>query len=218
MVEDSRDRSLFFPFFFCGSEISVLERCEQSHPPRLKMDTSGCCASQHLHDPVTNFFKRSFTHTQTHNRAHIVTLALLNLATVLSRCNKCLRAEAWEVFPQIRDAASVSDYLSAVMELCSLRLSRSLFFLLPLPATGDHHSLFFSVYLVIFFLVASGTAHPSDAFLFFAQIMRQLRPLKAPDLKVPNDTTKLDFRLGMCRHQYFCRDSDRKSFSLRRGV
>lgn len=147
------------------------------------------------------FFKRSFTHTQTHNRAHIVTLALLNLATVLSRCNKCLRAEAWEVFPQIRDAASVSDYLSAVMELCSLRLSRSLFFPSPLASHRGPSQPFFSVYLVIFFLVASGTAHPSDAFLFFAQIMRQLRPLKAPDLKVPNDTTKLDFRLGMCRHR-----------------
>lgn len=63
----------------------------------------------------------ALTHAQTHNHVHIVTSALLNLATVLSRCNKCLRTEAWEVFPQIRDAAAVSDYLSAVMELCSLR-------------------------------------------------------------------------------------------------
>ncbi len=84
------------------------------------------------------------THAQTRNHVRIVTSALLNLATVLSRCNKCLRAEAWEVFPQIRDAAAVSDYLSAVMELCSLRLTLS--FLTPKAATGDHrclaHSLF----------------------------------------------------------------------------
>lgn len=65
--------------------------------------------------------KPTLTHAQTRNHVHIVTSALLNLDTVFSRCNKCLRAEAWEVFPQIRDAASVSDYLSAVMELCSLR-------------------------------------------------------------------------------------------------
>lgn len=142
------------------------------------------------------FFKRSFTHTQTHNHAHIVTLALLNLATVLSRCNKCLRAEAWEVFPQIRGAASVSDYLSAVMELCSL-LS---FFPSPLASHRGPSQPFFSVYLVIFFF-SSKRHSPPLRFLFFAQIMRQLRPLKAPDLKVPNDTTKLDFRLGMCRHQ-----------------
>lgn len=97
------------------------------------------------------FFKRSFTHTQTHNRAHIVTLALLNLATVLSRCNKCLRAEAWEVFPQIRDAASVSDYLSAVMELCSLRLSRSLFSFSPCQPQGTITAFFFCLSCDIFF-------------------------------------------------------------------
>lgn len=73
----------------------------------------------------------ALTHAQTHNHVHIVTLALLNLATVLSRCNKCLRA--WEVFPQIRDVAAVSDYLSAVMELCSLRLSLSF-----LPPQSSH--------------------------------------------------------------------------------
>lgn len=86
----------------------------------------------------------TLTHAQTHNHVHIVTPALLNLATVLSRCNKCLRAEAWEVFPQIRDAAAVSDYLSAVMELCSLHLSPS-----SLPrkaATGDHHCLAYSLF------------------------------------------------------------------------
>ncbi|XP_042355447.1 protein FAM222B [Plectropomus leopardus] len=65
-------------------------------------------------------------------------------AAVLSRCNRCLRAEACEVFPQIRDddaaaAAAVSDYLSAVMELCSLR--RSLSLLLPRAATGDRRCL-----------------------------------------------------------------------------
>lgn len=86
------------------------------------------------------------THAQTHNHVHIVTLTLLNLTTVLSRYNKCLRAEAWEVFPQIRDAAAVSDYLSAVMELCSLRLSLS--FPLPKAATGDHHCLAHSLFML----------------------------------------------------------------------
>lgn len=75
----------------------------------------------------------ALTHAQTHNHVHVVTSALLNLATVLSRCNKCLRAEAWEVFPLMREAAAVSDYLSAVMELCSLRLSLSF-----LPPQSSH--------------------------------------------------------------------------------
>lgn len=86
----------------------------------------------------------ALTHAQTRNHVHIVTSALSNLATVLSRCNKCLRAEAWEVFLQIRDAAAVSDYLSAVMELCSLRLTLS--FLTPKAATGDHHCLAHSLF------------------------------------------------------------------------
>lgn len=83
---------------------------------------------------VTHFkwsqVEHTLTHAQAGNHVHIVTLALLNLATVLSRCNKCLRAEACEVFLQIRDAASVSDYLSAVMELC---ISLTLFFFLSFP-------------------------------------------------------------------------------------
>lgn len=90
--------------------------------------------------------KHTLTRAQTHNHVHFVTSALLNLAAVLSRCNKCLRAEAWEVFLQITDAAAaaVSDYLSAVMELCSLR--RSLSFLLPKAATGDRHCLAHSLF------------------------------------------------------------------------
>jgi len=69
---------------------------------------------------------RTLAHAPAHSRVHIVTSALLNLAAVLSRCNECVRAEAWEVFLQIRDAAAaVSDYLSAVMELRSLRRSLS---------------------------------------------------------------------------------------------
>lgn len=70
---------------------------------------------------------------QTHNGVHVVTSPLLNLATVLSRCNKCLRAEAWEVFLLMREAAALSDYLSAVMELCSLRRSLS-----SLPPQSSH--------------------------------------------------------------------------------
>lgn len=44
--------------------------------------------------------------------------------------------------------------------------------------------------------------HPlQQAFLLFVWMPLQLRRLKAPDLKVTNATTKLDFRLGMCRPQ-----------------
>lgn len=135
------------------------------------------------------------THARTHNHVHIVTLALLNLASELSRCNKCLRAEAWEVFPQIRDAATVSDYLSAVMELCSLRLSLS--FLLPKAATGDHHCLAHSLFSLGF--SSKQQSSPSAVYLLFGRMLRQLRPLKAPDLKVTDAATKLDFRLGLCR-------------------
>lgn len=125
------------------------------------------------------FFKRSFTHTQTHNRAHIVTLALLNLATVLSRCNKCLRAEAWEVFPQIRDAASVSDYLSAVMELCSLRLSRALFFPSPLASHRGPSQPFFSVYLVIFFFSSKRHSPPLRCILILCPDNASIKATKS---------------------------------------
>ena len=62
----------------------------------------------------------TLTYAQTANHVHIVTLTLLNLTPVLSRYNKCLRAEAWEVFPEIRDTAAVSDYslLSWSPSLC----------------------------------------------------------------------------------------------------
>ncbi|KAF3841305.1 hypothetical protein F7725_007167 [Dissostichus mawsoni] len=56
---------------------------------------------------------------------------------LLSRCNKCLRAEAWEVFLQIRDAAAVSDYLSAVMELCSLRDTTQRMRSAPFPTPAE---------------------------------------------------------------------------------
>lgn len=133
----------------------------------------------------------TLTHSQTHNHVHIVTSALLNLATVLSRCNKCLRAKAWGVFPQIRDAAAVSDYLSAVMELCSLRLSLS--FHTPKAATGTITALLI-LCLVCNSVASSAPLLPPHAFLLSARMLRQLRPLKAPDLEVTDATTKLDFR------------------------
>lgn len=182
-----------------GTEHTELEWNMQS--PRLK--TTRCWhISQHLRDLVAHFkqahkWNTPLIHAQTHNHVHIVTSALLNLATVLSRCNKCLRVEAWEVFPQIRDTAAVSDYLSAVMELCSQRLS--LFLLLPKAATGDHRCLAHS--LLSLWFSSKQRSPPSDACLLFARMLRQLRPLKAPDLKVANATTKLDFRQGMCPPQ-----------------
>lgn len=38
---------------------------------------------------------------------------------------------------------------------------------------------------------------PPSQFILFARILRQLRPLKAPDLKVTDTTTKLDFGQGL---------------------
>lgn len=49
-------------------------------------------------------------------------------------------SEAWEVFE--------TDYLSAVLELCSPRLS--LYFLSPKAATGDHHRLAYSLFSLQF--------------------------------------------------------------------
>lgn len=101
------------------------------------------------------------------------------------------------MFLQIRDAATVSDYLSAVMELCSLRLSLS--FLLPKAATGDHYCLTHSLFSLGF--SRKQQSSPSAAYILFACMLRQLRPLKAPDLKVTDATAKLDFRLGLCQPQ-----------------
>lgn len=103
------------------------------------------------------------------------------------------------MFPQIRDAAAVSDYLSAVMELCSLRLS---LFHSPPPSKQPRGTITALLILCIACdSVARSNSPPSDAHLLFARMLRQLRPLKAPDLKVTVATTKLDFRLGMCQPQ-----------------
>lgn len=78
----------------------------------------------------------------------------------------------------MREAAAPSDYLSAVMELCSLR--RSLSFLPPQSSHRGSLPRLFSDSFGIQLQTAQTHQH-RQAFLLFARMLRsQLRPLKAP--------------------------------------